>query len=1361
MLGEILGNIASGAMVGYTTNDLAVKMLFRKKFGLGGIVLKTHQQFVENISKLVEREIINHHTLAKEFDSPAFKTAIEQSVQDFYTEHLSQLLQNTRFADIPLAENTWDNLSELLCQIVQSELQSHLRNFLQFVEMKDLLSTTQIEYISQSISEKIAHLPSEIDLESSLQRIIDNISENSLQDIFGEIFVRRISANLQKIIDSYYSFLLQTPQNILLPFSQKVLQNAEIEYFISLFSQSIAQKKIISLVSAEQFHGIVAELLKQISQFLNSHKGKLIIQTLAKFIIETLQSEHTTLFELINPSLEQNFENFLQKHLPHILQRFISYIQTQKSKIDSLVDQTFRNNTQFALQEWLLDIFIGSVSEQAQIVQRIVEFIENYDAGELAQIVTDYLIDYLKKNTISQIIQKFDSQKAIDLLTDNLLKNFNEILSQIQPNQFDKYLERKIGDFLPSVQIENFLQKELQKLRESAWLYNLLQYFRFEKIFISKIQEQQEGFTKTALKSIFSETNFTQLAQWLATKAQNKLQEKEVKDKLQIFLQSSISKNLEKVQLQNLLSKAESKDLAEKLTGRLRKTLKNYWQTIRHESLQSYLPFLNADTTLHQKTAEYLQKTLLLELENLLKGRIEALVKQNLAPLPPERIRDMVENFMGREVAPINVLGAILGAGAGGLLSAMPALQNPYAANALNGLVYGITGYGTNWLALRMIFRPYEAKRIARLKVPFTPGIISKNKSRFAQNMGKFVQQSLLNRESIVNNFHGSRKLLRESLLQMIAQDNYALLQKTLTQNEKAISSYLQSQTDSFLDNQQETLWKFLEKQIQELLKQNLTNLDTSSLKNTLKMQVSSQKLLLQSEKVMADILGLGKKAPKHLADLLPVGTWAITEKLLDNFLKKNLERFSQPENTHLWLPGLQEYLWQEYQILVKRKISDILQKKPIEDLKASFSDFVRKQIRSEKIQEKVFQGFSKRLYAEIHPERKIGEVLGGKIIEFLKENAIRLVKNLIQKGLDWLNENKRELANEVYERAYKENRAAFIYKTVIRETVLELCQYGIPRFFREQMPEIVLTIEQEIAKIGQIPLSELNIRINEEALLRSISRFSNDENLGKTTGKVAEMFLEYSLLETPLLNFVKSEDILGLNNLSVHFGAEITLLQGHLKYLINEKPIFTQTIAHFITQNMQAFAESYSQHWISEDSTIIAQKIVSYVLQSRVFEEEKNRWIDEMFRLLKAEILENYVQTETLLDDLHRAFKKILQKPQVRDFLRKRVSTIIHQLLPQVLPNILPSSKEFLAFQILEAIFEALDDNLPQLLLSIDLHKVVVEEIEAMHPKEVEALFYSFASIYFRELINYGFGFGVLFGLMMDGLWKGLEKIF
>ncbi len=43
-------------------------------------------------------------------------------------------------------------------------------------------------------------------------------------------------------------------------------------------------------------------------------------------------------------------------------------------------------------------------------------------------------------------------------------------------------------------------------------------------------------------------------------------------------------------------------------------------------------------------------------------------------------------------------------------------------------IIGGIIGYLTNWIAIKMLFRPYEEKRIFGMKVPFTPGLIPKEK---------------------------------------------------------------------------------------------------------------------------------------------------------------------------------------------------------------------------------------------------------------------------------------------------------------------------------------------------------------------------------------------------------------------------------------------------------------------------------------------------------------------------------------------------------------------------------------------------------------------------------------------------------
>jgi uncharacterized membrane protein YheB (UPF0754 family) len=82
---------------------------------------------------------------------------------------------------------------------------------------------------------------------------------------------------------------------------------------------------------------------------------------------------------------------------------------------------------------------------------------------------------------------------------------------------------------------------------------------------------------------------------------------------------------------------------------------------------------------------------------------------------------------------------------------------------------------------------------------------------------------------------------------------------------------------------------------------------------------------------------------------------------------------------------------------------------------------------------------------------------------------------------------------------------------------------------------------------------------------------------------------------------------------------------------------------------------------------------------------------------------------------------------------------------------NISAESKEFLTKQLIEGMVMALENNLSPLINSIDLKQIVVDEITGMNPEEIEKLFYSFAGDYFTKLINYGFGFGIAFGLATE----------
>ncbi len=63
--------------------------------------------------------------------------------------------------------------------------------------------------------------------------------------------------------------------------------------------------------------------------------------------------------------------------------------------------------------------------------------------------------------------------------------------------------------------------------------------------------------------------------------------------------------------------------------------------------------------------------------------------------------------------------------------------------------VGGLIGLVTNGIAIRMLFRPLKPIYIGKLKLPFTPGLIPKEKLRIATAIGEIVSRDLLNMETL------------------------------------------------------------------------------------------------------------------------------------------------------------------------------------------------------------------------------------------------------------------------------------------------------------------------------------------------------------------------------------------------------------------------------------------------------------------------------------------------------------------------------------------------------------------------------------------------------------------------------------
>lgn len=70
--------------------------------------------------------------------------------------------------------------------------------------------------------------------------------------------------------------------------------------------------------------------------------------------------------------------------------------------------------------------------------------------------------------------------------------------------------------------------------------------------------------------------------------------------------------------------------------------------------------------------------------------------------------------------------------------------------NMISGpLIGSIIGYGTNYIAVKMLFRPLYPVKIGKYTLPFTPGVIPKGKDRLAKALAVAVGEKLLTKEDL------------------------------------------------------------------------------------------------------------------------------------------------------------------------------------------------------------------------------------------------------------------------------------------------------------------------------------------------------------------------------------------------------------------------------------------------------------------------------------------------------------------------------------------------------------------------------------------------------------------------------------
>ncbi|HHX60957.1 MAG TPA: DUF445 family protein [Epulopiscium sp.] len=119
----------------------------------------------------------------------------------------------------------------------------------------------------------------------------------------------------------------------------------------------------------------------------------------------------------------------------------------------------------------------------------------------------------------------------------------------------------------------------------------------------------------------------------------------------------------------------------------------------------------------------------------------------------------------------------------------------------INPVVGGVIGYATNYLAIKMLFRPYNTKYIGKMKIPFTPGLIPKEKATLARQMGEITEEYLLTEDMLADTLTGPKAKdvflkFSNSIPKYMEESN-----QTITEAAKAIlGADLEASTDAVVD---------------------------------------------------------------------------------------------------------------------------------------------------------------------------------------------------------------------------------------------------------------------------------------------------------------------------------------------------------------------------------------------------------------------------------------------------------------------------------------------------------------------------------------------------------------------------------
>lgn len=184
-----------GLIIGWLTNYLAVRLLFKprkpvdlKIFTLQGIFPKNKSKLADRLGNVVQRDLISYDDIRKKLEDPSSMHEMAEQVSVHVENMIRERLHKTKFQQVVIPEGLIQRIHEMVTSDIEKTLPALIDNYIDKLEEK-------------------------VDIYGMVQKKVNNFSDEKLEDLILAItkkefkFIELIGAVLGFFIGCLQIFL--------------------------------------------------------------------------------------------------------------------------------------------------------------------------------------------------------------------------------------------------------------------------------------------------------------------------------------------------------------------------------------------------------------------------------------------------------------------------------------------------------------------------------------------------------------------------------------------------------------------------------------------------------------------------------------------------------------------------------------------------------------------------------------------------------------------------------------------------------------------------------------------------------------------------------------------------------------------------------------------------------------------------------------------------------------------------------------------------------------------------------------------------------------------------------------------------